>query len=213
MLLLYTIYSQLFLLASAQIADNLLPFIGAPQGISFIADNYMYLARVDYGEYDYVMPDRPVKDPFTKYHVHDVGNDLLAFECDGEGSGWFMQVIQTWEFLLHCVYMGSVDNLGPWNKFQTYSLNGGMGVALRMPETKTYLKRLDDGLQYMAATDPSPTVFSTLGFDAGCFQPIEYEILNVTFDTSNQDPATYTPNVVDTVEIINDSGVPVTREG
>ena len=82
------------LLASAQIAENLLPFIGAPQGIAFIADNGNYLARYDDGEYSYVLADRANKDPFTKYHVHDVGNELLAFECDGEGSGWFMQVLQ-----------------------------------------------------------------------------------------------------------------------
>ena len=109
--------------------------------------------------------------------------------------------------------MGSLDNLGPWHKFQTYSLNGGLNVALRVPELGTYLNRYQDGLQYMSPMDFSITVFSTLGYDAGCFQPIEYEILNVTFDTSNQDPETYTPTLVDTVEIINDSGLPVTREG
>ena len=96
MLLLFTVCSHLLLLASAQIAENLLPFIGAPQGIAFIADNKNYLARYDDGEFNYVVADRENKDPFTKYHVHDVGNDLLAFECDKEGSGWFMQVSHTY---------------------------------------------------------------------------------------------------------------------
>ncbi len=88
-----------------------------------------------------------------------------------------------------------------------------MNVALRVPEIGLYLKRYQDGLEYMSPMDPSITVYSTLEYDAGCFQPIEYEILDMTFDSSNHDPETYTPTLVDMAEIINDSDVPVTRQG
>ncbi len=95
MLLYLLITSHLLLSATAQIADNMLPFIDAPQGIAFKADNLNYLARVYDDGTSYVLADRATKDPYTKYHVHQVDGDLLAFECDGEGSGYFMQVSTT----------------------------------------------------------------------------------------------------------------------
>ena len=214
-MLLFLLISPLLLHSgSAQIADNLRPFIGAPQGISFVADNQNFLARFhDSSGWDYVLADRANKDPFTKFHVHDVGDGLLAFECDAEGSGWFMQVIETWKFLLHCEHMGSVDNLGPWHKFQSYSLDGGRAVALRVPQLGTYLNRYHDGYHYMSPMDYSVTVYSTLGYDAATVHPTEYEILELEFDGSGQNPETYTPTLVDTVEIINQSDLPVTRTG
>ncbi len=113
--------------------------------------------------------------------------------------------------------MGSVSALGPWHMFQSYSLNGGRDVALRLPvlgdSQGAILKRYEDGLQYMSPMDYSVTEFSTLGYDAGCFQAIDYEILEVVFDNSGQDLKTYTPNLVDSVDIINDSGLPVERHG
>ena len=93
MLLLLAVCCHFLVMASAQIADNMLPFIGAPQGISFKADNNNYLARFYDGESQLVLADRADKDPFTKFHVHNISNDLLAFECDYEGSGLFWQVL------------------------------------------------------------------------------------------------------------------------
>ena len=91
--LLVVLLPLLFTLSTGQISDVLLPFIGAPQGISFKADNNKYLTRSEVGQYNYVVAEKDNKDPFTKFFVHQLDDeDMLAFECDGEGTGWFMQV-------------------------------------------------------------------------------------------------------------------------
>ena len=122
-------------------------------------------------------------------------------------------MVSTWEFLLRCEYMGSVDSLGAWHKFQSYSLNNGMSVALRLPELGLYLNRYYDGLQYMSPMDYGITVYSTLGYDAGSTHLTDYEVLEVIVDTSEQDPNTYVPILVDVTEIINDSNLTVTKTG
>ena len=71
-------------------------------------------------------------------------------------------MIQTSEFLLHCYYVGSVDNLSSWNKFQTYTQGNGGSVALRVPELGTFLKRYSIDMQYMAPLDYSVNQYSTL---------------------------------------------------
>ncbi len=132
--------------------------------------------------------------------------------------------------------LGSVSNLDSWNKFQSYSQNDGLNVALRLPNLGTYVKRVhDDDRDYMMPLlshsvfrpvvwyEPYMTaillytiktlIIDCNRYDAGCFQPIEYEVLEVEYDTSGLDPATYTPNLVDSVVIDNNSDVPINRRG
>lgn len=214
------IFLLILQLASAQIAENLKSFIGASQGISFISDagNGAYLGRVHYGNHQLVLADKTQKSRFTKFYVHDVGNELLAFECDRKGSGMFWHVYLAGPgYHLRCVHQGSVNNLNSWNKFQSYSLDGGKKVAFRFPNLGKYIKRVytsardSPAFQYLSPSDTTITSLSTFGFDVGCIHRIEYEILQVTFDKTNRDPDSYTPTLVDRVEIINESNSTVRR--
>ena len=60
----------------------------------------------------------------------------------------------------------------------------------RSPAVGKYLKRyFEDDHNYILVGDSSTeSGFSKFAYDAGSIQPTSYEILDVTFDTDNQDP-------------------------
>ena len=131
-------------------------------------------------------------------------------------KGYFVQVVQRdipgqgLKFLLECVYLGSVEATGVWNKFQTFTTDGGYGVAFRNYHadlqgfvSRYYVPTVNPLAEYLVAEYQSLTQFTNFRLDSGSLFPTEYELLELDFDTGDMNPDNYSPKLVDEASITN----------